>query len=184
VALLTNDFIGVQRSNGTHYKTTPSAILALLTGASVKALYEGNTNTNVFTDSEKTKLAGLEGTKFKGTFLSLSALNTAHPSPSAGEYADVDSGSGADVQRYIADVNDSKWVAQSGTVSGETAASIKTKYESNSNTNAFTDQNQSDLAANTSARHAAVTTAGSASTNPIVVSGQELSFDIRNLPDA
>ena len=94
-----------------------------------------------YTTSEKAKLAGLESSHFKGTHLTLAALQTAYPAANmiAGDYGDVDSGIGTDVQRYILDVNDAIWVAQSGAVGGETAASIKSKYESNADTNAFTD---------------------------------------------
>jgi len=43
------------------------------------------------------------------------------------------------------DNDDSLWVEQ-GTASTETAASIKTKYESNADTNAYTDAEKSKLA--------------------------------------
>jgi hypothetical protein len=109
------------------------------TATEIKSLYESEPNTNAFTDAEKAKLAGVEGSRFKGTFLTLAALNTAHPTATAGEYADVDAGADADVKRHIWDVSDSKWVAQSGELAGETSASIKTKYEANPDTNAFTD---------------------------------------------
>lgn len=92
--------------------------------------------------TEIIKLAELEGNHFKGTHLSLSALNTANPTAIAGDFADVDSGLGADVARYIWDTSDSKWVVQSGTIAGETASSIKSKYESNADTNAYTDEAQ------------------------------------------
>lgn len=109
------------------------------TGTEIKSLYEAEANTNAFTDAEKTKLAGLESSKFLGTYLNLAALNTAHPSPAEGSYADVDGGATNDVQRYIWDNDDSKFVAQSGEVAGITAAEVKTLYESNADTNALTD---------------------------------------------
>ena len=113
------------------------------TAAVVKSRYESNADTNAFTDAEKAKLAGLEGSKFKGTFASLGAIPTV--SMGAGDYAHVDGGVNQDVQLAIYDVDDAQWV-MSGVVAGETAAQIKTKYESNADTNAFTDTEQQKLA--------------------------------------
>ena len=62
-----------------------------------------------FTSAEKAKLAGLESSHFKGMYVSLAALEIAHPTGSAGDYADVDSGAGSAVRRYIWDVSDSQW---------------------------------------------------------------------------
>lgn len=122
---------------------TAAAIKNATTAAAIKAKYEGNTNTNSFTDAEKSKLASLEGSKFLGTFLSASAIPVV--GAVAGSYADVDAGVGQDVQRYIFDVNDAKFVKASATVAGETSASIKTKYEANADTNAFTDSEKTKL---------------------------------------
>ncbi|WP_333614307.1 hypothetical protein [Psychrobacter sp.] len=98
---------------------------------------------NLLTDAERTKLSGLEGSKFLGTFLTSSAIPTV--GAVAGSYAHVDAGVGSDIQLWIYDANDSNFV-QSGSSSGsETAASIKTKYESNANTNVFTDAQKSKL---------------------------------------
>lgn len=97
-----------------------------------------------FTKAEKDKLAGLESSKFKGLYASLSALTTAQPTGSAGDYADVDT-AGTDVVRYIYDVSDKKWVPQqSGTPI--TAAQIKQMYESNPDTNAYTTTEKNKLA--------------------------------------
>jgi len=113
--------------------------------ASIKTKYESNANTNGFTDSEKTKLSGLESSKFVGEFISLSALQTAFPTASVGSYAYVDTGVGVDVQQYIWDDTDSDWIAQQGQSTAETPASIKSKYESNADTNAFTDSEKQTL---------------------------------------
>lgn len=110
-----------------------------MSGAEIKAAYEAEANTNAFTDAEKTKLAGLESSLFLGTFASESALSTAHPAPSAGSFAYVDTGIGSDIQLYLWDDDDTQWVVGGSSGSTETAASIKTKYESNADTNAFTD---------------------------------------------
>ena len=56
-----------------------------------------------------------------------------------GDYADVDVGAGHDVERYIWDSDDTKWVKQGGNVSALTAADVKVLYESNADTNPFTD---------------------------------------------
>ena len=98
---------------------------------------------NLLTDAERTKLSGLEGTKFLGTFLTSVAIPVV--GAVAGSYADVDAGVGTNAERWIYDVNDSKFVKSTSAIAGETPASIKTKYESNANTNAFTDAQKSKL---------------------------------------
>lgn len=124
--------------------TTPEkeklASLTAETAASIKAKYESNDDTNAFTDAEKEKLAGLEDNYWKGEYTSLTALQEAYPIGQPGWTADVDSGTlGEPITRYIWDNTDQEWVPQSGASTGETASSIKIKYESNPDTNAFTD---------------------------------------------
>ena len=99
-----------------------------------------------YTSAEKTKLAGLEGSHFKGLFASLAALELALPSAVAGDYADVDAGVGSDTVRYLWDVDDVQWVA-SGSGAPLTAADVKSLYESNPDTNAYTDAEQTKLGA-------------------------------------
>jgi hypothetical protein len=101
---------------------------------------------NNYTDAEKTKLAGLEGTKYRGQYTTLGDLQTANPSPAAGQYADVDGGAGEDVYRYIYDANDAQWVKQLGQSSTMTNEQVKTAYEANDDTNAYTDSEKSKLA--------------------------------------
>lgn len=115
-----------------------------LSAGEIKTLYESNADTNVFTDAEKTKLAGLSSPLFLGSFVSLAALVSAHPSPAAGSYAYVDAGIGENVLQYIWDTTDSQYVTQ---ISGgtETPESIKSKYESNADTNAFTNAEKTKL---------------------------------------
>ena len=98
-----------------------------------------------YTSAEKAKLAGLESSHFKGAFVSLAALTAAISSPVAGDYGDVDAGTGADVERYVWDTNDTKWV-KSGSGDPLTAAQVKTLYEANPDTNAFTDAQETKLA--------------------------------------
>lgn len=102
-------------------------------------------STEDFTSAEKTKLAGLEGSHYRGTFTNLTALQTALPTASAGDYADVDAGTSSPVLRYIWDANDAQWVAQAGAADPITAAQVKTLYESNADTNAFTDSEKAKL---------------------------------------
>jgi hypothetical protein len=90
-----------------------------------------------YTTIEKTKLAGLDPNHFRGMFATLAALQAAVPTANIGDYAFVDSASGADVIQYLWDNNDSKWV-YNGPTAGVTAAQVKTLYESNPDTNAFT----------------------------------------------
>ena len=118
----------------------------------LKANIGAISDTNFLTDAEKTKIASLESSKFLGTFTSVGNIPTVNAV--AGSYADVDAGVGSDVSRYIWDVDDASFVEQGGAVAGETATSIKTKYESNADTNALTDAlltklNDLSLAANT-----------------------------------
>jgi hypothetical protein len=120
-----------------------------MTDAQVKTAYENNANTNEYSDSEKSKLAGLDSSKFLGEYVTLGALQTAHPSPVVGSYANVDAGVGTDVKRYIWDSDDNAYVEQLGTSTILTDAQIKTQYENNANTNAFTDSRQSEVIANT-----------------------------------
>ena len=105
-----------------------------------KALSDEN-----FTLSEKQKLAGLESSRYKGLFTSLGNLQSSVASPAAGDYADVDPGSSTDVERYIWDASDSKWVKQLGEATALTAAQVKSLYESNADTNAFTDNEKTKL---------------------------------------
>lgn len=89
-----------------------------------------------FTPEEKIKLAGLEGSRFKGLFASIESLMAAVPVPQAGDYADVDQGVGEDVARYIWDPSDGRWV-KIGSAEPLTASQVKILYESNPDTNAF-----------------------------------------------
>lgn len=96
------------------------------------------------TQEERDKLAGLEGSKFLGTFLTADVIPLENAV--AGSYADVDGGKGKKVERWIYDVDDEEFVKIAAAVGADTAASIKTKYESNPNTNAYTDLEKSKLA--------------------------------------
>lgn len=116
------------------------------TASEIKTLYESNANTNAFTDSEKIKLATMDGSHFRGQFVSLASLIAAIPVANVGDYAYVDLGVGQDVVKYIWDSSDVTWVIQQGESSELTPAQIKSEYESNPDTNAFTDNEKSKLA--------------------------------------
>lgn len=122
----------------------PAALTAALAEKVDKVAGKG-LSSNDYTTAEKNKLAGLEGSHFKGLHASLAALQSAQPSAMAGDYADVDAGAGVDVVRYLWDVTDSEWVAQAASGGSMTAAQVKTAYESNPDTNAFTDAEQAKL---------------------------------------
>ena len=103
-----------------------------------------------FTKQEKDKLKSLSN-KYLGNYASFEALCAAYPetetnaqkwnpSKEGGFYADVDEGKGKKVSRYIWDSNDFTWTKQEGTSAALTASQIKEMYESNANTNAFTDK--------------------------------------------
>lgn len=96
------------------------------------------------TTKERQKLATLESSKFLGTFLSSDEIPL--DKAVAGSYADVDAGPEDFVQRWIFDVDSSVFVqATSLNGGGDTASTVKMKYESNLNTNAFTDSHKSIL---------------------------------------
>lgn len=99
-----------------------------------------------YTTAEKNKLASLESSKFKGEFVSLAALESAFPSPEVGSYAYVDQGVGENVVKYIWDSSDERWVLQQGESVALTPSDVKSLYEANADTNAFTDAEKSKLA--------------------------------------
>lgn len=102
-------------------------------------------STEDYTALDKAKLASLEGSHYRGTFLSLPALQAAVPTGVPGDYADVDSGVGTEVARYVWDASDNEFVVQKSEPTALTAAQVKTLYESNADTNAFTDGEKTKL---------------------------------------
>ncbi len=104
---------------------------------------KGLSDTN-FTQDEKDKLAQLEGAHFKGVHMGLSALEAAYPSAVAGDYAVVDDG--VDILWYQWDDVGSEWTVRVGEGAEITPAQVKSYYESNPDTNAFTDDEKAGLA--------------------------------------
>lgn len=93
---------------------------------------------NFLTDSERAKLEALKTSKYLGTFLTPEEIPTV--GATAGNYADVDSGlESVDTERWIYDVESLAFVKAVSIPASETNESVKTKYEANDDTNAFTD---------------------------------------------
>lgn len=107
-----------------------------------KVAGKGLSDTN-FTQAEKDKLSSLESSKFIGLFVDESSLPS---TGSVGDYANVDGGTDSDVYRVIWDSSDNKWVRVQGVTGDLTPAQIKQQYESNPDTNAFTDDEKAKLA--------------------------------------
>lgn len=102
-------------------------------------------DTKILTVEERDKLAGLESSKYLGTYLTAEAIPT--EGATSGNYADVDAGPEATVERWIYDADSEVFVKSFSNIAGETSASVKAKYESNPNTNAFTDNHKTTLEA-------------------------------------
>ena len=131
--------INTHNTNATSHNDIRTAIENRVEKVAGKGL-----STEDYTTAEKQKLAGLESSKFKGEFTSLEELQTAWPTADSGSYSFVDAGVGSNTQKYIWDSSDSKWII-SGSTGEETPATIKEKYESNVDTNAFTDTEKAKL---------------------------------------
>lgn len=108
-------------------------------GSEIKQAIQVTPDTNFVNDAELQKLQTIEGSKYLGTYPNLPQLVLANPSPAPGSYGYVDGGVGVDTEKYIWDVDDNDFIKQAGDIAEETPVSVKTKYESNADTNAFTD---------------------------------------------
>ena len=93
-----------------------------------------------FTSGLKEKLETLESPKYKGSYVSLTALQAAYPTAKTGDVADVTVG---DVIHQFG-WNGAAWIDQ-GIVGSDTPEMVKQKYESNPDSNAFTDAEKSKL---------------------------------------
>lgn len=126
------------RDRSTHTGTQTAATIIDLPDllATKVDVVAGKTLTDAnFTAAEKAKLAGLEDAHFKGVHVGLSGLQDAHPTGQAGDYAVVDDG--VDLTWYQWD--GAAWAARVGESTEVTPAQVKSYYESNPDTNAFTD---------------------------------------------
>lgn len=111
-----------------------------------------------YTPAEKEKLAGLESSHFRGTYVNAASLTAAIPIGIEGDYAYVGSAGQAEII-YVWDHTDSIWV-QGGGATAETPASVKQKYESNPDTNAYTDAEKAKLRGLTTPVEASLTQKG------------------------
>lgn len=99
---------------------------------------------NIMTDAQKDKLEALKTSKYLGTFLTSEEIPL--EGAEAGNYADVDSGEpDVDTERWIYDADSLKFVKSISIPASETSESVKEKYESNLDTNVFTDAEKSKL---------------------------------------
>jgi len=147
------------------------------TGAEIKAAYEGEADTNAYTDAEKTKLSGVEAgadvtdvtnVTAAGALMESAVTNLAQVKAfDSSDYATAAQGATADAalpksggtmtgsvsfaagQTFDGrdlSVDGSKLDGiESGATADQSAAEIKTAYESNSNTNAYTDAEKTKL---------------------------------------
>lgn len=125
------------------------------TGPEIKVLYELESDTNAFTDSEKAKLAAIDATHYLdpvADITALTALTEASLTDKARVFVEAETTDYFyDAQAVSGDEQPDDQTGGTGfwkkTVSsGDTAASIKTKYESNPDTNVFNNAAQSKLA--------------------------------------
>lgn len=111
--------------------------------ANIVAKVESVPDKNLITDAERTAISNIESPKFKGQYADLTALSAAHPTGVPGEYATLTKP--GDDTNAIWDDGANQWVDTEVSVTAETAATVKSKYESNANTNAFTDAHLTKL---------------------------------------
>lgn len=116
----------------------PDMLAGKLDAVPGKTLTDAN-----FTQAEKDKLALLEDGHLKGAFVGLAALVAEHPAAEIGDYAIVDEGVDG-VNFYTWD--GSNWTIRTGESAEVTPAQVKAYYESNPDTNAFTDDEKAEVA--------------------------------------
>ena len=109
----------------------------------IKRVVESIPGYSLMSDAEKEKLLSLESSKFLGTFTT--SEDIPKEKAVAGSYADVESEDGTSVDRWIYNLNSGEFIKSNSSSGVETSSSIKTKYESNDDTNAFTDAFKSIL---------------------------------------
>lgn len=125
---------------------------ANVTAAGIKAVYESNANTNAFTDAEKTKLDELD--KWKPTAETEIANNTAEIAEAKKSISELGDETNSIAGRVTTlEGSAVRDVLLNGTTTVDpkthkatlTAEGIKAAYESNADTNAFTDAEKSKL---------------------------------------
>ena len=134
----------------------PETHKSTLTAEGIKAAYESNADTNAFTDADRSKLDGLDGSNYvpytgatkdiniNDRLLTGLAWPVAGPNATSKAYVDQSIKNRIpvrDVQLNGTSVLDTKTK-----IANVTATGIKTAYESNEDTNAFTNAEKSKLA--------------------------------------
>jgi hypothetical protein len=175
-ASTTNKFVSQAQKNV--IDSVETGATADQTGAEIKTAYEGEANTNAFTDAEKTKLSGIEDSADVNPAQVSGAEKTAGTETTTRIYspqdihdmidthgqtgaAPVDSVNGATgvVVLDADDIDDSATAhrfatstqltkldgIEGGATADQTDGEIKTAYENNANTNAFTDAEKTKL---------------------------------------
>lgn len=141
----TNNFDDAQQSKLSSIETGATADQ---TGSEIKALYEAEANTNPLTDSLLNKLNSIDASHYGAPVQSttdLAALSEGAISDKERRYVEDElSDYFYDSSALFGDIAPTDQTGGSGfwkkvAVGGESATSIKTKYESNADTNAFTD---------------------------------------------
>ena len=134
-----------------YYTKTQSDAQGAVLGARIKTrtsdtairdAYERNSDVNRYTDADKAAVATIEPSHFKGEFNDLASIPTA--GARAGDYAILVVDNGDDT-KAIYDAGDGVWRDTGAAVTGDTPAQIKQKYESNPDTNVFTDAQRDKL---------------------------------------
>ena len=121
------------------------------TASEIKTAYESNANTNAFTDADESKL---DNSSVVGQVVTIGGTSVTVPGSSSGgvtnlnghSVTELDDVSSAGSGEIITDAERTKLTGiETGATADQTASEIKTAYESNSNTNAFTDADESKL---------------------------------------
>lgn len=157
--------------SGTQNISTVTGLQSILDGKVDKVEGMGLSQEN-FTSEEKNKLSLLEEPHFKGLFPSLEALEAAVPNPVPGDNAQVAGANPGDPSiTYVWDDPLGEWVEQVPEIS---ATQVKSLYESNPDTNVFTDSEKSKLsgiAAGATANSGTVTSVDVSVPTGLMVSG-------------
>jgi len=132
------------------------------TGAEIKTAYEGEADTNAFTDAEKTKLSGIEAladvtdatnVEAAGAVMdseltseaSVKALDQGVATTDTPTFAGIITAGNVDGRDVSVDGAKLDGI-EAGATADQTGAEIKTAYESEADTNAFTDSEKTKLA--------------------------------------
>lgn len=180
-------------ADGTKLDGIESGATADQTGAEIKAAYEGEANTNAFTDAEQTKLAGIAtgandyshpnhtgdvtsvgdgATTIANDAVTYAKMqnvvgNNVILGNNAGANSVVDELSASEV-RTILNVED-------GATADQTGAEIKAAYEGEANTNAFTDAEQTKLAGIATGAEVNVVDSVNTQTGAVVLDADDIS---------